>query len=194
MLAVALVVATLVSAAPAVAATMCHTGGAATERLATLTARASSSFLEASSQALLALKALDDSSSAFTDHRARASSLLDAAAADYRQALALADDLPPGDEFLRARPFERLRLTFGVAPGTLSGTRWEALAKIARESRKPTADLIAVCVAGAESLKATMADLKAGTPPSMRRRAAYAWFLVVTHGGLVSDAFDTSVR
>ena len=51
-----------------------------------------------------------------------------------------------------------------------------------------------MCVAGAESLKATMADLKAGTPPSMRRRAAYAWFLVVTHGGLVSDAFDTSVR
>lgn len=194
MLTLVAVVMAAVPAAPAAAATMCHTSGAATERLGTLTARASARFLEASSQALLALKALDESSTVFAERRARTLTLLDEAIAEYRQALALADDLPRGDEFLRARPFERLRATFGVTPGTLNAVRWEAIVKAARESRTPTADLIGVCIAGAESLKATMAGLKPDTPPSMTRRSAYAWLLVVTHGGLVSDAFDTSVR
>src|SRR5262245_23792902 len=184
----------LVSPPAAVAATMCHTDGAATERLATLTARASARFLEASSEALLAVKSQEESSQALAEHRTRALALLDAATADYRQALALADDLPRGDEFLRARAFERLRAVLGVTPGTLNAVRWEHLVRSARESRTPTADLIGVCVAGAESLKVTMTELKPDTSPLMARRAAYAWFLVLTHGGLVSDVFDTSVE
>jgi len=184
----------LVSAAPVAAATMCHTAGAASTRLAELTARASARMLEASSQALLALKALEEQGEAFGEHRRRATALLDEALGDYRQALALPDDLARGDAFLKARPFERLRLTLGITPGTLNAVRWEAIARTARQSRTPTADLLGVCVAGAESLKATLAGLGPTTAPSMVRRAGYAWMLVLTHGGLVSDALDDTVR
>jgi len=190
--AVALMILTL--AAPAVAATMCHTAGASTERLAALTGRASGKFLQAASHGMLAVKALEDSPTAFPEQRARVTELLDAAIADHREALATGDDLKRVDEFLRAREFARLRLTFGITPGTLNATRWETIARIARDSRTPTADLIGVCVAGAEMLKSTIADLKPDARPSMIRRATYAWFLVLTHGGLVSDALDAAVR
>src|SRR5262245_16493533 len=96
---------------PAVAATMCHTAGAAPERLATATATASSKFLEATSHAMLALKAAEESAPAFAEHRKRATAALDSAIAGYRRALTFTDDLQRGDEFLRARAFDRLRLT-----------------------------------------------------------------------------------
>jgi hypothetical protein len=184
----------LISLEPAVGATMCHTAGAAPERLATATAGASSKFLEATSHALLTLKAVEEASAAFADHRRRATSALDAAVAAYRRALTFPEDLQRADAFLKARAFERLRLSFGITQGSLNGVRWETIARIARESSTPSADLIGVCVTGAQSLKATLNDLKLDTPPSMTRRLGYAWFLVLTHGGLVSDAFDASVE
>ena len=179
---------------PAVAATMCHTAGAAPERLATATAAASAKFLEATSHAMLTLKALEESSPAYVDHRKRAVSALDASIAGYRRALTLTDDLARGDEFLRARAFERLRSTFGITQGSLNAVRWDAIAKKAHESATPTADLVGICITNAQSLKATLNDLKPETAPSMKRRLGYAWFLALTHGGLVSDAFDASIE
>jgi len=179
---------------PAVAATMCHTAGAAPERLATATGAASGKFLEATSHAMLALKSLEESSPTYVDHRKRAVAALDAAVAGYRRALTLTDDVARGDEFLRARAFERLRATFGVTQGSLNAVRWDAIAKKARESATPTADLIGICITSAQSLKATLNDLKPETAPSMKRRFGYAWFLALTHGGLVSDAFDASIE
>jgi len=49
-------------------------------------------------------------------------------------------------------------------------------------------------LSGAESLKYTIAGMKPDTAPPQIRRAAYAWSLVISHGALVSDAFDSSVR
>jgi hypothetical protein len=82
----------------------------------------------------------------------------------------------------------------GIAPGTLNHTRWQMMAKTAKDSQHPTADLIQVCVSGALSLKYTIAAMKPDTAPPQIRRAAYAWSLVISHGALVSDAFDSSVR
>jgi hypothetical protein len=182
----------LVCATPAVAATMCHTAATGPERLATATAAASAKFLEATSHAMLTLKSLEASSPTYADHRRRAVASLDAAIAGYRRALGLADDVPRADAFLRSRAFERLRATFGITPGSLNSVRWESIAKTSRESATPTADLLGICVTGAQSLRATLNDLKPDTPPSMTRRFGYAWFLVLTHGAMVSDAFDAS--
>jgi hypothetical protein len=193
-LSLAVVCVVLLRVTPAVAGTMCHTAGAAPERLATATGAASGKFLEATSHAMLALKALEESSPTYVDHRKRAVATLDAAVAGYRRALTLTDDVARGDEFLRARAFERLRATFGVTQGSLNAVRWEAIAKKARESATPTADLVGICITSAQSLKATLNDLKPETAPSMKRRFGYAWFLALTHGGLVSDAFDASIE
>jgi hypothetical protein len=183
-----------VLASPAAAAMMCHLNGAATERLGSLTAGASAKFLEASSQALLVYKALEESAPVFGESRARTLELLDATIAEYRKALELKDDLVRADEFIKARPFERLRVTFGITPGSLSAMRWEAMARMARTSHTQTADLIGICLGGAQSLKATIAQLKPDMSPAQARRSAIAWIMVLSHGALVSDAFDSSVR
>jgi len=184
----------LAAAAPASAALMCHAAGGSSDRLAAVTARASATFLEAASQAMLAYRALETASTSFVEHRERTTALLDAAIAAYREALALTDDLARADEFLRARPFERLRVTFGISPGSLSAVRWEIIARTARTARTPAADLLGVCVAGAETLKATLGEVKPETATAQIRRSAVTWTQVLTHGGLVSDAFDPSVR
>ena len=173
---------------------MCHTAGAGSERLGAATASASAKFLEATSHAMLTLKAVEESSPSYADHRKRATASLDAAIAGYRRALTFADDVQRTDAFLRARGFDRLRVTFGITQGTLNAVRWEAIARAARESSTPSADLIGICVTGAQSLRATLNDLKPDVSPSMTRRLGYAWLLVLTHGGLVSDAFDSSVE
>src|SRR5262245_30824456 len=53
----------------------------------------------------------------------------------------------------------------GVTPGTLHAVRGEHLVKSAREPRTPTADLIGVCVADAESLNVTMTELRPDVSP-----------------------------
>ena len=176
------------------AGTMCHTDRAGGEKLGQATARASATFLDASSAIFLALKALDERSDAYASHVASASKLLEAAAGEYGDALKLADDLKAADQFLKTRPFDRLERMLGIAPGSLSQTRWLMIAKTAKDSPHPTADLIRVCVSGAQSLRSAIAELKPDLAPAQIRRAAYAWSLVISHGGLVSDAFDSSIR
>ena len=179
---------------PALAASMCHTDRAAPENLATATGKASARFLEAASRAFLAFKALEEGSDAVSLHSQSARSLLDEAIGQYRAALQLADDLAQADAFLKQREFDRLQKIFGITPGTLNQTRWELIAKTAQKSHTPAADLIRVCVAGAESLKSIMAGLRPDLSPVQVRRAAYNWHLVLMHGSLVSDAFDASIR
>jgi hypothetical protein len=183
----------LLTAAPATATVLCHTGTASGAPGAA-TASASAKMLEAASQAILAYRALAVAAPTSAEHRQRASELLDAALADYRQAQAPSDDLARVDDFLRARPFEQLRLSFGITPGTLNALRWDAIAATARKSSAPASELIAVCVTGAESLKAALGAVGRDTPPAQLRRAVTTWLLVVSHGSLVSDAFDASVR
>ena len=113
---------------------------------------------------------------------------------DYKRALSFTDDLEQADIFLKKRPFESLRIKFGITPGTLNQTRWEIIAKTVTESQTPAADLIGVCATGAETLKASTSTVKAGMPATQIRRRIYTWWLVLTHGMLVTDAFDSSVR
>ena len=184
----------LLGPAPSVAGTMCHTDRAGSEKLGQATAKASAALLDASSAAFLVFKALDEQSPAYAGHVANTTKLLEAAVGEYEEALKLTDDLKAADQFLKARPFDRLQRMLGIAPGTLNHTRWQMMAKTAKDSQHPTADLIKVCVSGAESLKYTIAGMKPDTAPPQIRRAAYAWSLVISHGALVSDAFDSSVR
>jgi hypothetical protein len=180
-------------AMPAEATVLCYTGdgsGAVGE----LTASASAKLLEAASQAMLAFRGLRESGAAFGEHKRRATDLLESAVADYRRAQSMAEELGRLDTFLRARPFEQLRLVFGITPGSLNATRWEAFAAMARRSKAPAAEIIGVCVNGAESLKAGLAAIGADTSPAQLRRALNAWFLVISHGGLASDAFDPTIR
>jgi len=173
---------------------MCIVDKGVSEKLHEETARASAKFLEAASEAFLAVKAVEEGSDAFDIHRTKTKVLLDAAITDYKQAVELREDLQKADSFLKQRPFERLRANFGITPGTLNDLRWQIIQRTARESKAPTTDFIRVCVAGAESLKAGLPTVKPGVPPSLLRRSLSAWFLVLSHGALVSDAFDSSVR
>jgi len=103
-------------------------------------------------------------------------------------------ELQRADTFLKNRAFDRLQAAFGITPGTLNHTRWEIIVKTAQTSKTPTAELLSVCVAGAETLKYTMSTVTLGTPASMLRRASTTWFSVLSHGALVSDALDSLVR
>lgn len=179
---------------PSLAASMCHADKAASASLGVVTAKASARFLEAASQAFLAFKALEEGSDAASTHSQNARSSLDEAISAYKVALELSADVAQADTFLRQREFERLQRVLGITSGTLSHTRWELFARTAQTSPSPAADLIRVCVAGAESLKVVMASVKPGIRPVQVRRAAYNWHLVLMHGSLVSDAFDASVR
>jgi hypothetical protein len=178
---------------PAAATALCHTG-AASGALGVKTASASAKVLEAASQAMLAYRALAESTTTFSEHRKRASELLDAAMADYRQARSMDEELARVDEFLRTRPFEQLRLSFGITPGSLNAIRWDAIASAARKSPAPASELIGVCLAGVENLKLVLGSVSVDTSPAQLRRAINAWALFLTHGGLVSDAFDVSIR
>jgi hypothetical protein len=173
---------------------MCNTDKAASEALGKTTAMASAKFLEAASEAFLAFKAIEARSGSADAHATNAVTLLHEAVRAYGAALSLSEDLAQADGFLRDRPFEKLQRVLGITPGTLNHTRWELITKTARESKTAAADLIRVCVAGAESLKSVTARVKPDTHPTQLRRAAYAWHLVLMHGSLVSDAFDASVR
>ncbi len=173
---------------------MCIIDKGVSEKLHEVTAKASAKFLEAASEAFLTVKAVEEGSDTIETHREHTKTLLDAAISDYKQAAGLRDDLPKADSFLKQRPFERLRNNFGITPGTLNDLRWQIIQRTARESKAPTADFIRVCIAGAESLKAGLSTVQVGTPPSLLRRSLSAWFLVLSHGALVSDAFDSSVR
>jgi hypothetical protein len=176
------------------AASLCDTDRAASEKLSMATGKASARFLEAASQAFLAFKALEEGSDAVSAHSQSARTLLDEAIGQYKAALQLSDDLAQADAFLKQREFNRLQKVFGITRGTLNHTRWELIAKTAQKSQTPAADLVRVCVAGAESLKSVTAGLKPGISAVQVRRAAYSWHLVLMHGALVSDAFDASIR
>jgi hypothetical protein len=186
----------LVVAAPsrATAASMCNTDAAASSALGAATARGSAKFLEAASQAFLAFKAIEEKADAFPGHLEQVRRLLDGAIEDYQEALKLSQDLAQADAFLRERPFERLRSTLGLSPGSLNYNRWSIIAKTARESKTPAAALITVCVTSAQQLKADAGSITPSMHPAQVRRAAYTWQLVLMHGSLVSDAFDASVR
>jgi hypothetical protein len=187
------VAAVLLAASPASAASMCVTDGATPGRLGDATAKASASFLEAASKAFLAFRALergDDVRPLITE----ASALLHTAMHGYEDALKLTDDVEAADRFLRDRPFDRLRRSLGITPGTLAHTRWDVMEKIARESKKPTADLLLVCIAGAGQLRVMLGNLRPDMNRIMLRKTAAAWYAVLAHGALVSDAFDTSVQ
>lgn len=183
----------LLLAAPAGATVLCHTGegsGAAAE----LTARGSAKLLEAAAEAMLAYRSIREPGAAFAEHRRRAGELLEAAAAEYRRAQVSSEDLARLDTFLRSRPFEQLRPAFGITAGTLNAVRWDAIAAMARKSPAPASELIAVCVTGADTLRAALAALGPDLSPAQLRRALNAWFLVISHGGLASDAFDPAIR
>ncbi len=179
---------------PGFAGSLCDTDRTVSEKLSTATGKASATFLEAASQAFLAFKAVDEGLDAVSAHSQNAQTLLEEAIDQYKAALQLSDDLVQADTFLKQREFNHLQKVFGITPGTLNHTRWELIAKTAQKSQTPAADLIRVCVAGAESLKSVTAGLKPGISAVQVRRAAYTWQLVLMHGSLVSDAFDASVR
>ena len=167
---------------------------AVSEKLSRATAQASAEFLEAASHVLLAFKTAEEPSGDPGPRLASTRALLERAILGYRQALSFTDDLARADIFLKERPLESLRIKFGITPGTLNQTRWEIIAKTVTDSPTPAADLIRVCAASAETLKASTSAVKAGMPATQIRRSIYAWWLVLTHGMLVSDAFDSSVR
>ncbi len=173
---------------------MCHTDQAGSEKLGEATGKASAKFLEAASQAFLLFKAIEGRSDSFESHSTNVKKLLEGVIGDYEEALKSTDDLKQADQFLKARPFDRLHRMLGITPGTLNHTRWQIITKTVKESQAPTADLIRVCVSGAASLKYAVSDVKIGMPPSQLRRALYAWSLVLSHGALISDAFDSSLR
>jgi hypothetical protein len=167
---------------------------AVSEKLHRATAQASGELLEAASQVFLAFRTADEPSGDPEPGLASTRALLDKAILNYKRALSFTDDLEQADIFLKKRPFESLRIKFGITPGTLNQTRWEIIAKTVTESQTPAADLIGVCATGAETLKASTSTVKAGMPATQIRRRIYTWWLVLTHGMLVSDAFDSSVR
>lgn len=173
---------------------MCIIDKGVSEKLHDATAKASAKFLEATAEAFLAFKAVEEASDALDAHRTKATKLLDEAAGEYRQTFALSEDLKQADGFLRARPFERLQASFGITPGTLNDVRWRTIARTARESKTPAADLIGVCVAGTETLKHVISTVEVNTTSWQLRRSLYNWSLVLPHGALISDAFDSSVR
>ncbi len=190
-------VASLLLLAPtsqALAGSLCHVDKAVSEGLSRATAQASADFLAAASQVLLAFKTAEEPSEDPEPRAASTRALLDRATSGYRQALSLTDDLKRADLFLKERPLEGLRIKLGMTPGTLNQTRWEIIAKTVTESPTPAADLIGVCVASAATLKASTSAVKAGMPAMQVRRGIYTWWLALTHGMLVSDVFDSSVR
>jgi hypothetical protein len=144
--------------------------------------------------ALLSFKAADDAPDGFENHRAASVRLLDDAVRACKDALSQPAELQRAETFLKNRAFDRLQAAFGITPGTLNHTRWEIIVKTAQASKTPTAELLSVCVAGAETLKYTMSTVTLGTPASMLRRASTTWFSVLSHGALVSDALDSLVR
>ena len=193
----AVAVACLLLLAPssrAVAGSLCDVDKAVSEGLHRATAQASAEFLEAASEVLLAFKTAEEASGDPEPRLASTRALLDRAILGYRRALSLTDDLERADRFLKTRPLESLRIKLGITPGTLNHTRWEIIAKTVAESPTPAAELIGVCAKSAESLKASTAAVKAGMPAIQIRRGMYTWWLVLTHGMLVSDALDSSVR
>jgi hypothetical protein len=175
-------------------ALMCNTDKAGPPTLGAATAGASAKFLEAASEAFLLFKAAEQTSDASAAHADKVVQLLDQAIDGYKAALTRSDDLAQADKFLKERPFDKLRIIFGITPGTLEETRWTLLTKTAQSSATPTADFINVCVAGAGALKAATARVKAGLDRSQLRRVASNWYFVLMHGSMVSDAFDASVR
>lgn len=184
----------LASASPSAAGNLCTIDKATSEVLAASTSEGSARFLEAASHAFLTFGAVDDSRAGFDEHREAALKLLDDAARAYRDALTNAVELQRADTFLKHRAFDRLRPAFGITPGTLNETRWDIIVKTVQTAKEPTAELLGVCLAGAQTLKNTMSTIKLDTPPAMLRRAVASWFSVLSHGTLVSDAFDPLVR
>ena len=193
MLACAGAAVSLLAATSAFAAGMCVTEAAGGPRLGATTSRASAAFLEAASRMFLVFRALEVGED-FRPHATETAKLLEIAAAGYRDARALDDDLHEADEFLRERPFDRLRRSLGITPGTLSHTRWDIVEKTARESKTPARDLLFVCEAGAGHLRNLLATLTPDMNRVMLRKASSTWYAVLAHGALISDAFDTSVR
>ena len=157
------------------------------------TARASARLQEASGHALRAFAALDEGASP-EQHFGEARRLLDDAINRYREALARTDDVAQTDVFLKERPFDRLQALFGIAPGSLEQRRWQLFAKIVKESRTPTADLLRVCIAGAETFKGVTSNVTGKTQAAQRRRSQAQWHQILLHGALVSDALDGSIR
>jgi hypothetical protein len=178
---------------PASAASMCVTDGAASPKLHEATSKASAKFLDAASRALLMFRALDLGED-FKRHASEARSLLDDALAGYQAALALKDELRSADQFLRERHFENLQRSLGITPGTLDHVRWEALVRIARQSKTPAAELIGVCITSIAQLKYATESVRADMHRALLRRAAATWYAVLSHGALVSDAFDASLH
>ena len=193
---IGVVVATLLLATtlPGAAGNLCTVDKPTSEALATRTSQGSAKLLEAAAHALLSFKAADDAPEGFENHRAASLRLLDDAVRAYKDALSQPAELQRADTFLKNRAFDRLLAAFGITPGTLNHTRWEIIVKTAQTSKTPTAELLSVCVAGAETLKYTMSTVTLGTPASMLRRASTTWFSVLSHGALVSDALDSLVR
>jgi len=184
----------LAGATPSAAGDFCAIDKATSDALAARTAQGSAKLLEAASRAFLALGAADVSRDGFDDHRTASLKLLDDAARAFKDALTQTAELQRADAFLRNRPFDRLRSAFGITPGTLNETRWDIIVKTAQASKAPATELLGVCVAGAETLKYTMSTITPDTTPAMLRRALTSWFSVLSHGALVSDAFDSQVR
>jgi len=164
------------------------------EALAVRTAQGSAKLLEVAGRAFLALAGVEASRDGFDDHRTASLKLLDGAATEYRDALTQTAELRRADAFLKTRPFDRLRSSFGITPGTLNDTRWDIIVKTVQASQSPTKELLGVCAGGAETLKQTMTTITPQTSPAMLRRALTSWFSVLAHGALVSDAFDSLVR
>ena len=193
---IGVVVATLLLATtlPGAAGNLCTVDKPTSEALATRTSQGSAKLLEAAAHALLSFKAADDAPEGFENHRAASLRLLDDAVRAYKDALSQPAELQRADTFLKNRAFDRLQAAFGITPGTLNHTRWEIIVKTAQTSKTPTAELLSVCMAGAETLKYTMSTVTLGTPASMLRRASTTWFSVLSHGALVSDALDSLVR
>jgi len=184
----------LAGAAPSAAGNLCTIDKATSEALAVQTAQGSAKLLEAASRAFLTLAVVDASQEGFDDHRTASLKLLDDAVRAYREALTQTAELQRADAFLKNRPFDRLRSAFGITPRTLNDTRWDIIVKTAQASKSPAKELLGVCVGGAETLKQTMTTITPQTTPAMLRRALASWFSVLSHGTLVSDAFDSLVR
>ena len=180
------------STAPALAGSLCRVAVTGADSLNQSTARGSARFLEAASQAFLALKVLDERGDGFGTHTAAMTRLLDEAIAEYRRALTQSSELAETDRFLKARQFERLQRLLGITPGTLEHKRWDLIAKAARQSKHATRDLLGVCISGAEQLKYVTTTLKPETQPAQQRQVAASWYLALSHGHLVSDALDAS--
>jgi chemotaxis response regulator CheB len=180
------------SAVPALAGSLCRVAVTGADGLNQSTARGSARFLEAASHAFLAFKVLDEGGEGLSTHTAATVRLLDEAIAEYRRALSQSSELAETDRFLKDRQFERLQRKLGITPGTLEHRRWELIAKAARQSKHATRDLIGVCIGGAEQLKYVTTTLKPDMQPAQRRQVAASWYLTLSHGHLVSDAFDAS--